>query len=61
MAIPSRDKAAIIEAMKDTFPPQFRGFARIALQQSKANTKLAKLGASCVAWITFKQNEEEAR
>ena len=36
---PSRDKAAITRAMRDTFPPQFKGLRRIALQQGKAGIK----------------------
>jgi hypothetical protein len=36
VAIPSRDKAEIIEAMRDTFLPQFNGFAALHCNK-KAN------------------------
>ncbi|MFZ5714595.1 MAG: hypothetical protein ACOY3N_17390 [Bradyrhizobium sp.] len=60
VAVPSRNKAAIIEAMRDTFLPQFK--EPVALRCNKeANAKLSNDGASSVAWITFNDNEEEAR
>ena len=61
VAVPSRDRAAIKEAMRDTFPPQFRWLAALHCNKPKPTQSLAKHGASCVAWLAFKQTEEEAR
>src|SRR3954467_7451070 len=51
----NRDKAAITRAMRNTFPPQFEGLRALHCNKEKPAHSLARHGASCVAWLAFKQ------